>query len=55
MNAYESTGPTELAEAEPRVPLHAARRTASSLLGASAGLGRTFWGWAGPEIGRAHV
>ena len=50
MNAYEGAGPTELAEAEPSAPLHAARRTASGLLGASAGLGSTFWGWAGPAL-----
>ena len=50
MNAYESAGPTELAEAEPSAPVHAARRTASGLLGASAGLGSTFWGWAGPAL-----
>jgi dolichyl-phosphate-mannose-protein mannosyltransferase len=50
MNAYESVGPTELAEAEPSAPMHAAKRTASNLLGASAGLGSTFWGWAGPAL-----
>ncbi len=50
MNAYESAPPTELAEAEPSAPLHAARRTASGLLGASVGLGSTFWGWAGPTL-----
>src|SRR5580693_9718405 len=50
MNAYESAPPTELAEAEPRVALHAARRTASGLLTRSAGLSNTFWGWAGPTL-----
>ena len=50
MNAYESVGPTELAEAESSAPVPAARRTASGLLGASAGLGSTFWGWAGPAL-----
>jgi dolichyl-phosphate-mannose-protein mannosyltransferase len=50
MNAYESAPPTELSEAEPRAAMHAARRTASGLLGASIGLGSTFWGWAGPTL-----
>jgi dolichyl-phosphate-mannose-protein mannosyltransferase len=50
MNAYESAPPTELSEAEPRAAIHAARRTASGLLGASIGLGSTFWGWAGPTL-----
>jgi len=50
MNAYESAPPTELAQDEPRAPVQAPGRTASGLLGASIGLGGTFWGWAGPVL-----
>src|SRR3984957_5240137 len=50
MNAYESAPSTELADAEPRAAVHAARRTTSSFLGASFGLSSTFWGWAGPTL-----
>jgi dolichyl-phosphate-mannose-protein mannosyltransferase len=50
MNAYESAPSAELAEVEPKAAIHAARRTASGLIGASIGLGSTFWGWAGPTL-----
>src|SRR5580692_3714678 len=50
MNAYESAPSADLTEVEPKAALHAARRTASGLIGASIGLGSTFWGWAGPTL-----
>src|ERR1700685_1047156 len=50
MNAYEGAGSADLAEVEPKAAIEAARRTASSLIGASVGLGSTFWGWAGPTL-----
>jgi dolichyl-phosphate-mannose-protein mannosyltransferase len=50
MNAYEGAGSADLAEVEPKAAIDAARRTASGLIGASVGLGSTFWGWAGPTL-----